>query len=132
MNKLALLLLIPVAFAVNDAGQSQGFAARITLPDGTVGTATLEGFGCPQDICSRIVMKGKNEDNQWVSFPIHSIAAIENSSTQGTMVVMMKDGARQRISLVTNFRIAYLANLLFPQKVDLTRIKSLEFVPTQH
>jgi len=131
VNKLALLLLIPVAFAVNDAGQSQGFAARITLLDGTVRTATLEGFGCPQDICSRIVMKGKNEDNQWVSFPIHRIAAIENSSAQGTVVVM-KDGARQRISLVTNFRIAYLANLLFPQKVDLTRIKSLEFVPTQH
>ena len=131
MNKLALLLLIPVAFAVNDAGQSQGFAARITLLDGTVRTATLEGFGRPEGICSRIVMKGKNEDNQEVSFPIRSIAAIENSSAQGAVVVM-KDGARQRISLVTNFRIAYLANLLFPQKVDLTRIKSLEFVPTQH
>ena len=126
MNKLALLLLIPIAFAVDDAGQPQGLTARITLLDGTVRTATLDGFGCSQGICSRIVMKGKNEEDRWVSFPIRSIATIEDFSAQG-VVVVTKDGVRQRITLVTDFSVAYFAYpLWFQQKLDLAKMKSLQ------
>jgi hypothetical protein len=132
------LLLVPMAFAMKEAGAADapgrrdhlsGLAARITLPDGTVQMAKLEGLGCSQSICSRVAIKGKASNNSLASFWLDSITAIKDTTERGALLVM-KDGTRQRISLITDFRVLYLADQSrSPMKLDLTKIKSLEFLP---
>ena len=132
------LLLVTVAFAMKEAGEADapgrqahlsGLTARITRPDGTVQMAKLEGLGCSQSICSRVAIKGKASNNSLTSVWLDSIAAIKDTTENGALLVM-KDGTGQRISLVTDFRVLYLANQSrSPEKLDLTKIKSLEFLP---
>src|SRR5579863_6977569 len=127
------LLLVPIAFAMKEAGAKDapgwqthlsGLSARITLPDGTVQMAKLEGLGCSQSICSRVAIKGKASNNSLASFWLDSITAIKDTTERGALLVM-KDGTRQRISLITDFRVLYLADQSrSPMKLDLTKIKS--------
>lgn len=132
------LLIVLVAFAMKEAGAADapgrqahlsGLPARITLADGTVQMAKLEGLGCSQSICSRVAIKDKTGNSSLASFWLDSIAAIRDTTESGALLVM-KDGTRRRISLVTDFRVLYLVNpSRSPEKLDLTKIKSLEFLP---
>jgi len=119
-----ILLLILAAFA---QGHLSGLTARITLPDGTIRMAKVEGLGCSAAICSRVVIKGKADDDSLVTIWLDSIAAIRNTTERDAWIVM-KNGAGRRVSLVTDFRVLYLANRsAIPEKLDLGKIKSLEF-----
>jgi hypothetical protein len=132
---IVALLLIPAAFAMKEdtqGGQSHlsELMARITLPDGTVRMARIEGLGCSAAICSRVAIKGRADDDSLVTFRLDSIAAIIDTTERGAMIVM-KNGVTRRVSLVTDFRVLYLRNRLpGAEKLDLGKIKSLEFVPS--
>jgi hypothetical protein len=138
MSCIAALLLIPGAFAMKDAdappqghpGHLSGLTAKITMPDGTIRMARIEGLGCTASICSRVVIKGKADDDTLVSLWLDSIAAIKDT-TENDALLVMKSGAEHRLSLVTDFRVLYLGNRLrSSEKLDLARIKSLEFLPS--
>jgi hypothetical protein len=129
---IVTLLLIPAAFATqeNRQGHLSGLTARITLADGTIRTATIEGLGCSEAICSRVAIKGKADGDSLVSFWLDSIAGIRDTTDQDVLIVM-KSGAAARVSLVRDFRVLYLANrTLSLEKLDLGKIKSLEFPPS--
>jgi hypothetical protein len=129
---IVTLLLIPAAFATqeNRQGHLSGLTARITLADGTIRTATIEGLGCSEAICSRVAIKGKADGDSLVSFWLDSIAAIRDTTGQDVLIVM-KSGAAPRVSLVRDFRVLYLTNrTLSLEKLDLGKIKSLEFLPS--
>jgi hypothetical protein len=127
---IAALLLIPAAFATqeNRQGHLSGLTARITLADGTIRTAMIEGLGCSVGICSRVAIKGNADGDSLVNFWLDGIAAIRDTTDQDVLIVM-KNGAARRVSLVKDFRVLYLANrILSPEKLDLGKIKSLEFL----
>jgi len=133
---LATALLSPAAFVVrgarevSDAGQGHlsGLAARITMADGLIRVAKLEGVGCPTGICSRTLMKGRTDHETLVKIWLDSIAAIRDTTLDSSLFVL-KDGTQQRLSLVTDFRVLYLANPLGgSEKLDLARVKSVEFL----
>jgi hypothetical protein len=136
MSCIVGLLLIPGAFAMKEASTADpqakqhlsGLTARITLRDGTIRMAKLEGLGCSASICSRVAIKGKADGDLLVSFWLDSIAVIKETTDKDALLVM-KNGAQQRLSLVTDFRVLYLANR-FPsaEKLDLAKINSLEFL----
>ena len=90
----------------------------------------IEGLGCSVGICSRVAIKGAADgDDSLVSFWLDGIAAIRDTTDQEALIVM-KNGAERRVSLVKDFRVLYLANrTLSPEKLDLGKIKSLEFLP---
>jgi hypothetical protein len=91
--------------------------------------ATLEGLGCSRSICSRVSIKGKADSNSLVSFWLESIATIKDT-TENHALLVMRDGTQQRMSLVTDFRVLYLANRSRnSEKLDLAKIKSVEFLP---
>jgi hypothetical protein len=101
--------------------------AKITLPDGATRMVKLEGVGCAVSICSRTVIKGKTEGDSLVRTWLDSLAAIKDTTVDAAVFVM-KDGTEQRRSLVTDFRVLYLANRLGEtEKLDLAKIKSIEF-----
>lgn len=106
--------------------------ARITLSDGSIRTATLEGVGCSTSICSRVVIKGKAGGIP-ITTRLDSIAAIQDVTANSALLVL-KDGTTRRLTLVNDFRIIYLANRSDggrkEEKLDLARARSVEFIPT--
>jgi hypothetical protein len=135
MGCIVTLLLIPAAFASapdpqGRQGHSSGLTAKITRADGTVQMARVEGLGCSAAICSRVAIKGRGDGDSLLTFWLDGIAAIRDTTDRDALIVM-KDGETQRVSLITDFRVLYLANRpLSPQKLDLGKIKSLEFLPS--
>jgi hypothetical protein len=132
---LAVALLAPVTFALRGAsepsedrqGHLSGLTARITMADGTSRMARLEGVGCSASICSRTVIKSKAENDSPVKTWLDSIAAIRDTTATDALFVL-KDGTARRLSLVTDFRVLYLANRLGgTEKLDLAKVKSVEF-----
>jgi hypothetical protein len=102
--------------------------ARITMGDGATRTVKLEGVGCPLSICSRVAIKAKTEAESVVRTWLDSLAAIKDTTDQDALFVF-KNGTSRRMSLITDFRVLYLANRLGgTERLDLTRIKTVEFV----
>ena len=111
-------------------GHLAGLTARITLLDGTMKTAKLEGLGCTTSICSRVLIKGKESSGSEVKVWLDGISQIRDTSPTGASLIM-KDGTQRRLSLLTDFRVLYLsAPSQKPEKLDLATVKLLEFLPS--
>src|SRR6516225_7258751 len=107
---------------------ASGLTARIALPDGTYRTVTLDGFGCTAAICSRVFVEGRTDDGSVAKIWIDGLSAIRDI-TANSAAFVMKDGTRQRLSLITDFRVLYLQEgSTKPQKLDLSKIQSLQMV----
>jgi hypothetical protein len=107
---------------------ASGLTARIALLDGTYRTVTLDGFGCTAAICSRVFVEGRADDGSAARIWIDSLSAIRDV-TANRAVFVMKDGTRQRLSLITDFRVLYLQEgNAKPQKLDLSKNQLLQMV----
>jgi hypothetical protein len=105
-----------------------GLMAKITMRDGTTRTVKLEGVGCRQSICSRTAIKAKSEVASVVKTWFDGLAAIRDATSRDALFVM-KDGTSKRMSLLTDFRVLYLANRLGgPERLDLGAVNSVEFL----
>jgi hypothetical protein len=110
-------------------GHLSGLTARITMRDGAIRTVRLEGVGCPINICSRTAIKAKAGADREVYTWLDSLVAIRDTTDRDALFVS-KDGTSKRMSLITDFRVLYLAKRLGgAEKLDLARIRSLELVP---
>ena len=119
---IAALFLAPVAFGAG------GLTARITLPDGATRMVQLEGVGCSSAMCSRTLLKAKTTRDVLAPTRLDAIASIKETTVDDALFVL-KDGTRQRMSLVTDFRVLYVANPSgVSEKLDLSKVKSLEFL----
>lgn len=136
MGCIAIGLLAPVTFTLSGAngppaveqGHLSGMTARVTQLDGVTRTVKLEGIGCSASMCSRTAIKGKGEHDALVRAWLDSIAAIKDT-TESDALFVMKDGTQRRISLVTDFRVLYLANPSgAAEKLDLAKVRSIEFL----
>jgi len=107
---------------------ASGLMARIKTRDGVLRTVRLEGVGCAQALCSRTAIKGQGADNLEVRAWLDSLAAIRETSNHDALFVS-KDGTSRRLSLLTDFRVLYVANRLgAARKLDLAQVESVEFV----
>src|SRR5262249_34482953 len=122
MSSLAGVLLVLATLASHAASGSvtsrdgngspeehlSGLMAKITLPDGATETVRLNGIGCTESICSRVLIKGKTTNNAVVELWFDSIVAIRDIRDNGALFVL-KDHSEQRLSLISDFRVLYLA-----------------------
>ena len=143
IGSIATLLLAVIPFtrnaassslSVSDADQQianrhlSGLTAKITMRDGTTRTARLEGVGCPLGTCSRTAFQAKTGGDALVKSWFDCLAAITDT-TPNDAVFISKDGTRQRLSLLKDFRVLYFANRLGgTEKLDLAKVKTVEFV----
>jgi hypothetical protein len=134
---LAAALMAAAGFSIGSAGSGTDvrhaaqFEARISLRDGTVRTARLQGVGCSQSICSRSVIKGEDGAHKPVVSPFDSLAMIKDT-TPDTALFVSKDGTEHRLSLVKDFRVLYLKTRFGgTEKLDLKSVASVEFVRAQ-
>jgi hypothetical protein len=131
---VAMVLLIP-AFRSGAAslpsqveGHRSGLTARVTAADGTSRTIKLEGVGCTESMCSRVFIRSKSASGAPLQTWLDSVASIKDASENDALFVM-RDGTERRLSFVPDFRVLYVSN---PngraEKLDLTKIRSLEFL----
>jgi hypothetical protein len=143
IGAIATLLLAVIPFTRNAASRSlpaldadpqtasahlSGLTAKITTRDGATRTVKLEGVGCPLSICSRTAIKAKTGADRVVRSWFDCLAAITDTTPNDALFIS-KDGTRQRLSLIKDFRVLYLANRLGgTEKLDLARVKTVEFL----
>ena len=131
---VAIVLAIP-AFTSGGAslpsqveGHRSGMMAKVVSADGTSRTVRLEGVGCSESMCSRVFIRGRDEGGAPLRTWLDSIASIKDGTAADALFVM-KDGTERRLTFVSDFRVLYISN---PngraQKLDLARIRSLEFL----
>jgi len=109
-------------------GHHSGLLATVTAADGTIRTVKLEGVGCSASMCSRSLIKIKNERNSVESVWLDRISEIRET-TDTNALFLMRDGAQRRLSLVTDFRVLYLGSGPgSPAKLDLGKVRSLQFI----
>jgi hypothetical protein len=128
---IAAALVIP-AFRSGGAGlpsqvdgHRSGVMAKVVSADGTTRTVKLEGIGCTESMCSRVFIRNKDENGASVQTWLDSIASITDATASDALFVM-KNGTQRRLSFVTDFRVLYVSAPM--QKLDLTKVRSLEFL----
>jgi hypothetical protein len=131
---LTMVLLIPgfrsgaAGLPSQVEGHRSGLKARVVSADGTSRTIRLEGVGCTESMCSRVLIRGNRESGAPIRTWLDSIAAIKDATANDALFVM-RDGTERRMILVPYFRVLYVSN---PngrtEKLDLTTIRSLEFL----
>src|SRR5262249_36974491 len=105
-----------------------GLLARITLPNGVTETVRLDGIGCTESMCSRVLIKGKTTENALVEIWFDSIVAIRDIRDNGALF-LLNDNSERRLSFIRDFSVLYLAkDGASKDKLDLTKIKSLEIL----
>ncbi|MBZ5635011.1 MAG: hypothetical protein LAO55_17965 [Acidobacteriia bacterium] len=131
---LALVLLIPAFRSVGASlpsqveGHRSGMMARVVSADGTSRTVRLEGVGCTESMCSRVFIRSKGESGDPRRTWLDSIASIKDATANDALFVM-KDGTERRLAFMTDFRVLYVSNSNGrTEKLDLTKIQSLEFL----
>ena len=131
---VAMVLLIPAFRSVGASlplqveGHRSGMAARVVSADGTSRTVRLEGVGCTESMCSRVFIRSKGESGSPRRTWLDSIASIKDATAADALFVM-KDGTERRHFFVSDFRVLYVSNSNgLTEKLDLTKIRSLEFL----
>jgi hypothetical protein len=129
-------LMLVVIGALSVAGFSQTSAppkpvapissltAKLTSLNGTSRAIVLDGVGCSVSMCSRVFIRGRSQDGSQEQILLNTIASIKDGK-----VFTLKNGSERHLSLVPDFRVLYFTN---PdgdtEKIDLTKIKSIEFL----
>ena len=104
--------------------------ATLSRIDGSTETIDLEGVGCSRSICSRTQIKGRGANYASLeSIDFDRIAAIRVTRPDQA-VFELKDGTEQRLSLVNDFRVLYLRTGSSSRKIDLSKVKSMQFAAT--
>src|SRR5262245_26935546 len=102
-------------------------AAQIKLPDGTTQSVAIDGVGCSISICSRVFIRAKSSGTT-TTIPLDSLVSVTDVSDDSALFVT-KDGTRQRLSFIGDFRVLYLKSGSGQTvKLDLSKIRSLQMV----
>jgi hypothetical protein len=81
-------------------------------------------------MCSKVFIKGKDAGGNLVGTPLDSIASI-TVATKDMAVLVMKDGTQRHVALVPDFRVLYVTDRSgVNERIDLTKIRSVEFLAT--
>jgi hypothetical protein len=124
-------MLAPVTMTISAANRvaqetTTALTVKLTQRNGASRVVKLEGVGCTVSICSRTHIQGTAD-----SIPFEALHAIQDS-TPNRVLLVLKNGVRQPIQLVKDFRVLYFQNELGrSEKLDLAEVRSLEFLPKQ-
>ena len=118
----------PVIEPPEAQGHLHGLSALVTMRDGTVHQARIEGVGCTQSICSRTAIVDRTDANTVVRIWFDAIAEIREI-TPTHAVFVMKDGTTRHLALRPQFRVLYFEGRFGAQdRVDFARVRSIEAV----
>ena len=103
---------------------------RLTLTDGSTRTVALEGVGCRESICSRVVVDSHTHGASGpTSTDLDTVSAITNIR-EGTARFVFRDGTMKQQSVVPWNRVLYVRGDAGPERIDLARLEAVEFLAT--
>jgi hypothetical protein len=77
-----------------------------------------------------VAIKGRTERGSLVEMRLDTVAAIRSTAAGQTLFVL-KDGREERLSLVSDFRVLYVAKPHGTEKIDLAKVTSVEFLQSE-
>jgi hypothetical protein len=124
-----LFCLIAIGAAAVGPQHASSLTVKLTLLNGASRTATLEGVGCSERMCSRVAVNSKARGDAAVTHTwLDSLAGVRDIA-QDDALFRFKDGTERRLSVVPLNRVLYLQNASgASEKLDLSQVKALEFV----
>ena len=103
--------------------------ARLTLANGTARTVTLDGVGCSEAMCSRVVIRTRAEGDSRVTRTWLDTIATVRDITPDAAVFVLKDGTARRLSVVHENQFLYFESQNGAEgKISLAGIKRVEFL----
>jgi hypothetical protein len=131
----AMLHAVPATSTTRPAGAhspdrpSPSMMVRLTQADGSSRTVALEGVGCSESICSRVVVISRAEgDAGAISTPLDTVAVITNIRDDKAQFVF-RDGTMKRLSVVPWNRVFYVHGGAGSETIDLAQLSLVEFLP---
>src|SRR5262245_34641707 len=111
------------------AGHQSHIVARVTTENGTERSITIEGVGCWQSLCSRVAVRGTAAGESHITTTwLDTIAAIRDI-TEDDAAVVLRNGTVQRLAIIHDNRVIYFLDQYGREgKLDLSGVKSVEFV----
>jgi hypothetical protein len=114
-------------------GEARAGSARLVATmmraNGASQTVTIEGVGCSEALCSRVAVRTTADDDQQVTKTwLDTIAAIRDITSKDALFVL-KNGTARRLAVVHDNRFLYFADQHGGEgKIDLSGIRSIEFL----
>ena len=128
---LAPLAVVGAAPAAAPVG-SMHRTIHLSFRDGSSQTAQLDGVGCDESICSRIIVNTRALRSGVVDHTLLDDVVAIRDIGGGDAAFVVKDGSTRRVSVVADNRVLYVIGADGRmQKINLRRPTSIEF-DTQH
>jgi hypothetical protein len=109
-------------------GHRSSLHAKVTTVDGAQRTITLEGVGCNESMCSRVVVGCVKTDSQWLD----SLASINDilPDRDGSVhaIFKFKNGGENAASVLADNRVLYVDGLFRTERLDLGSLSKIDFI----
>ncbi len=115
-----------IASVEANVGHKTSLPAVLTMADRTTRAVTLEGVGCMATMCSRVRARENNSDSIWLD-GLTSIRQIHEANGAVQAKFAFKNGIEREGSIMQDNRILYISRRLAAEKLDLTRIRRIDF-----
>jgi hypothetical protein len=124
---LAGTIASPASIRFALEGHRSSLRATVTLIDGTRHRMTLEGVGCPQEMCSRVRLKDTQATTVWLD-GLTSVTGISHNADGPVQAVFtFKDGSSRQVSVTALNRVLYVGVSWWTRQLDLTSVRRLDF-----
>jgi hypothetical protein len=109
-------------------GHRSSLYLRVTAVDGTQRTITLEGVGCKESMCSRVVVGCVKTEGPWLDSLTSIRNIIPNHDGSVNVTFRFRNGGESKASVVSNNRVLYVDGLWRTKKLDLGGLTEVDFL----
>jgi len=101
---------------------------RLRLKDGSSKIVRLDGVGCNESICSRVVVNSRTVGDVIANRTRFDDIAAIREICDDTALFVFKDGTKRRVSVVPDNRVLYvIASGGRPQNIGLRDVQAVDF-----
>jgi hypothetical protein len=119
---------LPLPTVDDHAGHRSSLRAMVTMASGTTRNITLEGVGCTESLCSRVLATDVKADSVWLD-GLASVREIShNADGPVTAIFTFRDGAERQVSVSRWNRVLYVQGSFGrTEKLDLASLTRIDF-----
>jgi hypothetical protein len=128
MVTLCLLGSMSFARPHTDPAHRSALPVTLVLASGARHSATLQGVGCTESICSTVRAQDNHADSIWLD-GLASVRPISGATSGPLQVVLVfKDGSERAASIMETNRVLYLTDSRGHKRtLDLGRLAQIDF-----
>ena len=109
-------------------GHKSSLHARVIMADGTARTATVQGVGCAETMCSRVRVGTAKADSVWLDGLVTMLAISHDVDGPVKAIFKFRGGAERQESIVAGNRVLYVAGWFgSSERLDLGSVSRIDF-----